>query len=245
MQGNYSITSDQRLATRLVLVCLLGFAMTTSTACSLFMSVEQEMEAPPVSEEVDPGEAGEASDDGAEDEGEGEDDEATADEAIDREGDAKSGDGPATRASLDDEALGNMTYIFNELPVTLSDGIYQEKPDETSATFITNLSVYQTAYGDLNGDGIDDAAVILLDAPGGSGSFLNLYGVMDQGSALTSTAGMFLGDRTKIEKFWVANGQMMMDVIRHGPDDPMCCPTEAATLMYVVQNGRIVEVATE
>lgn len=244
MQRNAPNMSISRLATRLVLTCLLGLALTSTTACSLFMGVEQEMEAPPSMEEGEAGDESEA-EDAAEGEEEAEAEDASSDEAVEREGEAKSGDDPVMRPTLDDEALGNMTYVYNDMPITLSDGIYQEKPDETSATYITNLSIHESAYGDLTGDGIDDAAVILLDAPGGSGSFLNLYAVIDQGSALTSTAGMLLGDRTQIEKVWVEGGQVMMDVIRHGPDDPMCCPTEEATLLFMIQNGRIVEVATE
>jgi hypothetical protein len=243
MQGMNDFGPLFRWTTRLLLAGLLGFAMTSTTACSLFMGVEQEVEAPGPPDGVDEGEgldSGEAPDDADESA-----DEASVDEAIDREGDKKPSNGPVTRPTLDEEALGNMTYIYNDMPVTLENGIFQEKPDETAATFITNLSVYKTAFGDLTNDGLDDAAVILVDDPGGSGTFLSLYSVIDQGSALTSTAGSGLGDRTKIEKLWIENGQVMLDVIRHGPDDPMCCPTEAATLVYVVQNGNLVEVATE
>lgn len=248
MQGKPFMPTVSIWAARLALACLLGFTTMTTNACSLFVGVEQEGTGLETPEGPGDGDGGEDSAEGGEGLGSGESDEdaeAEADEAVEREGAGKSGDGPATKPELDEEALGNMTYIYNDQPVTLSNGVYQETVDETSASFITNLSLYHSTFGDLNGDGMDDAAAMLLDSPGGSGSFLYLYGVLDQGSALTSTAGVMLGDRYKIEDFRIENGQVMIEVIRHGPDDPMCCPSEEATLLYIVQNGRMVEIATE
>ena len=64
--------------------------------------------------------------------------------------------------TLTQDALKNAEYI-SEWPESgkakLTDGEYEEKYDETSASELV-IKFDQAVFGDLNGDGVEDAAVI-------------------------------------------------------------------------------------
>jgi hypothetical protein len=155
---------------------------------------------------------------------------------------------PGTAPSLTSETLANAEYVLPDgSTVQLTDGVYQEKPDETASTFITNVSLLDdlTAYGDLNGDGVEDAAVIIVDAPGGSGVFTYLAAVVDEDGSPANVDTVDLGDRTDITTVAVEDGAIRVDVVAHGPDDPMCCPTEKRIWTYELQEGQLTQIADE
>ena len=51
----------------------------------------------------------------------------------------------------------------------------------------------------------------------------------------------FLGDRIKINSFVAENGQIVLDMVVQGPDDPMCCPTVEKVSRYRLEDGELVE----
>lgn len=137
------------------------------------------------------------------------------------------------------EMLKNAAYP-NEWPkdgvAQLVDGVYREKYLPDSATeMVISLADIRT-YGDLNGDGADDVLVILISSPGGSGTFFYLAAVLNQGGAPKPVATAFLGDRVIIRSAAVKAGQIVLEMITHGPDDPMCCPNMDRRQVYILQD---------
>jgi hypothetical protein len=146
------------------------------------------------------------------------------------------------------DQLKNATYsgIYDE-PVTLTNGVYEGEPFVEGAaarptvSFVDDLVV----HGDLNGDGVEDVAVLLVESSGGSGIFTYLAAVLDQNGQPVNVGTALVGDRTQIKSIVIENGQIRMDVITQGPDDPMCCPTQKVRNVYEVHDDGLVEVSSE
>jgi heat shock protein HslJ len=152
-----------------------------------------------------------------------------------------------TEPGLGVEALRNAAYqgIYQE-PIQLSDGKYEGKPFvEGGASRPTVDFVDLNAFGDLNGDGIDDAAVFLGENSGGSGVFVYLAAVLEQSGAPVNVATRLLGDRVQLKAVSIEDGNIVVSMITQGPDDPFCCPTLEVKQSYELQGDQLVLVSTE
>jgi hypothetical protein len=147
------------------------------------------------------------------------------------------------------EQLKNAEY-HSEWPAEgvakLTDGEYEEEivPGAASKLIIV---VYPDmhAFGDLDGDGVDDAAVVLATSGGGSGTFISLEAVINDKGTPQHVASAELGDRTKIESVAIESGRITVEMVTHGPEDPMCCPTLEATHKYKLQGDTLVQISSE
>ncbi len=143
------------------------------------------------------------------------------------------------------EALRNAEYK-SEWPregvAKLKDGQYEEEIVPGSASKLV-IVVYPNmhAFGDLNGDGVDDAAVILATSGGGSGTFISLEAVINDQGAPKHFASRSLGDRAQINSVVIEGGEITVDMVTHGPDDPMCCPSLQATKTFTLQGDTLIE----
>ena len=108
----------------------------------------------------------------------------------------------ADSSELTIEQLGNATYggIYDE-PVTLTDGYYEGEPfvEGGASRPIVQLIEDTVIYGDLNGDGIDDAAMLLVENSGGSGVFTYVGAQLNQDGQPVDAGTVLLGDRTQIQ----------------------------------------------
>lgn len=142
------------------------------------------------------------------------------------------------------EMLQNATYggIYDEA-VQLTDGYFEGKPFvEGGASRPTVMLIDRfNFFGDLDGDGVEDAAVILAENSGGSGVFIYLAAMVSQDGALVNVATQLLGDRLQVDSVVIDSGQIVVTGVTHGPDDPMCCPTLEMTAQYQLQGDTLVE----
>lgn len=139
---------------------------------------------------------------------------------------------PAGR--LTEDALRNATYQ-HEFPkdgqAQLQDGKYEEAI-EGSASKIHIALMDVVALGDLNGDGIWDAAVVLEASGGGSGTFRSLEAVINEDGAPVHVASVLLGDRVQIEELLIADQYIRVQMVTHGQGDALCCPTLRVVQLY-------------
>ncbi len=91
--------------------------------------------------------------------------------------------------------------------------------------------------GDINGDGLADAAVVLGENMGGSGVFESLVVVLNQGGIPTQSADTQIGDRVKVNMIAIQRQQVVIGMLVPGPNDPMCCPSLAETHTYRLTKG--------
>ncbi len=123
------------------------------------------------------------------------------------------------------EMLRNATYyapVYGRT-VTLTNGTYSEGTGASVYT-VTLLNVY--AFGDLNGDGNFDAAALLVENGGGTGQFVSVIAVLNQGGAPHQVSEIPLGDRVLVNSADISSGVIHLNMAVHGPDDPLCCPSQ-------------------
>lgn len=153
--------------------------------------------------------------------------------------------------SLTVDALKNAEYQ-SEWPaskkVKLTDGHYEGEMEWNfpgPAPLLNRLSVWledKRAFGDLNGDGVDDAVVILVTNTGGSGMFKELAAVVNDMGMPRHVASTGLGDRTKIESLSIkSSGKVTVEAIVVGPGDQFCCPTHRVTGTFRLEADKLVE----
>jgi len=124
--------------------------------------------------------------------------------------------------------------------IKLSDGIYKEKIAADSATKVVIKLSDKMAFGDLNGDGVEDAAVILVSDPGGSGTFYDLAAVINSEGKAKYAASVFLGDRVQVEEVDIRSGHLVVKIVIHDRTDPRCCPSLRVEQEYVLQGDELV-----
>ena len=150
------------------------------------------------------------------------------------------GSGFTTDALKNAEYLSEFTHS-GKAPLT--GGEYREAAAPGSATQTVVMLTDRMAFGQL-GEGKEAAAVILVTDPGGSGTFYNLAAV-EQDGALANVAATFLGDRVKISSLAIEDGEIVIDMITQGPDDPFCCPTQQVVQKYALQGEQLVQISEE
>ena len=154
---------------------------------------------------------------------------------------------PAAPPSLTE--LKNLSYagfVGAAGSVTLVDGRYEGEPYAAGAaarrtvTFARDFRV----TGDLDGDGQEEAVVLLAENTGGSGTFDYLAVVTRKDGKPVNVATAPLGDRVQLRAARIEGRRLLVDVLRAGPGDAMCCPGELASRAWDFAGDKLVEVAT-
>ncbi len=140
-----------------------------------------------------------------------------------------------------ESTLLNLTYpstYTSDGTAAMVDGQYSEEASPGSASMIT-VKVGEYAFGDLNDDGLQDAAVILISETGGSGTFFDLVGVNSQDGNFTVSDPIYLGDRIQVKSIAIHDGMINLTYLTQGPDDNMASPTEEMAQSYTLQDGAL------
>ncbi len=97
------------------------------------------------------------------------------------------------------------------------------------------------AFGDLNGDGREDALLNLAVSGGGSGTFYYLVAILKEPGRAVQGPYFDLGDRVVVQELKILGGRVVVQMIDHGPADPLCCPTLSRTRQFILRSGQLVE----
>jgi len=100
----------------------------------------------------------------------------------------------------------NATYVIDESQFELLEGESIKKPLDSTESAETVALHGEPAYGDIDGDGDDDALVILTYQSGGSGTFY--YGAIAwyERGTYTGTDTILLGDRIAVGTYEIRGG---------------------------------------
>ena len=98
------------------------------------------------------------------------------------------------------------------------------------------------AFGDLDGDAVADAAVVVFINTGGSGTFIHLLAMHDYDGTPVPAGRAFLGDRVRVERLTILGGHIFVTMLAHGPGDGLCCPSIEAGRVFTPRGGRLVPV---
>ncbi len=137
-------------------------------------------------------------------------------------------------SSITPELLKNFTYWIEDFntQAALKDGIFRDNKIDTQL-------IEPVALGDLNGDGQQDAAVILATNSGGSGTFFDLFALLDQNGTLQQAGFSSIGDRQAVKNLQIAHGRIILDYLTQSLNDPLCCPSEHRLRSYLLENDAL------
>jgi hypothetical protein len=142
--------------------------------------------------------------------------------------------------------LQNATYRGFQVvpgPVILVDGRWEGKP------YVEGGAVRPVVYlvpdfrllGDLDGDGNDEAVVLLGENAGGSGEYMYLTVVARSDGVVRQVATTRLGDRVRIRAARIEAGRIILELLQAGPTDPMCCPGDLVTREFELRPEGLME----
>jgi hypothetical protein len=142
--------------------------------------------------------------------------------------------------ALTAEMLANFTYLTPYTPdsrLPLQNGQFDMNQEDPPAKVFSRLST--TAFGDLNGDGAEDAVAVLATNTGGTGTFFDLIALLNQNGAPLQIATTSFGDRQFVKGLRIENGLIILDYMTQGPQDGACCPSQHNLRTYILEGGRL------
>ena len=143
------------------------------------------------------------------------------------------------------DLLKNATYTIEDLgDVQLVNGEYTHQYGE-GATMINTVGIADMVLGDLDGDGDDDAAVILWWQSGGTGTFLYLAAMRNDNGVPQQAGITALGDRVQPGALTIIDSAIVLEALTHGPSDPMCCPSQKTVQTYTLEGDALTLVSSE
>ncbi len=141
--------------------------------------------------------------------------------------------------------LENGTYAFGQEDVHLTNGSFTDPNfDATTPGHQIHDTFMGSArgFGDMNGDGSEDAAIVLATNTGGSGTFIEIVLVLNVNGAPQPVPGFPVGDREPVNALTIDGGILTADLTIRGPNDGLCCPSVHATWKLQLQNGQLVKI---
>jgi hypothetical protein len=142
----------------------------------------------------------------------------------------------------------NATYTIENSPVTLIDGIAKTPATHGATSKVVTRIWGEPTTADLQQDGVDDAVLILVHSPGGSGTFYYLAAAIGSPDGSSGTAGLFLGDRIDPQAVEFRDGRIIVRYLtRAGGESFADQPTveEQRDFLYKAESGGLVEVAQD
>lgn len=138
----------------------------------------------------------------------------------------------------------NATYILGGESVTLVDGSASVAAAPGSASKITTQIFGAPTEGDIDGDGTKDAAFLLVQSTGGSGTFYYLAVALSTNGGVRGTNGLLLGDRIAPQTVEVRNGVIIANYADRNVGEPMTARPSLGVSKYArVINGVLTEIA--
>lgn len=149
------------------------------------------------------------------------------------------------QSGLTADQLRNATITFvgsdqNARTITLQNGKYQNGTDTSKPDYAVITLGDKIAFGDLNADGVDDAAITLAENYGGSGVFVSVVAVLNKGGQPNAVASALVDDRAMVNNLAIKDGEIYLDATIHDINDPMCCPSLASKRNYRLFDNQLV-----
>ncbi len=134
----------------------------------------------------------------------------------------------------------NTTYNVAGQDFTLVAG-YAEKDIAPGSATKNTLSVFgEPVFGDVNGDGVDDAALILVNDSGGSGTFYYLaVAIRNPNDGYDGSNAILMGDRVAPQNVEIKDRTVIANYADRLPDEPMTAKPSLGVSLYAVYKDGI------
>jgi len=165
-------------------------------------------------------------------------DAAGADSALEEDAPPAAGSGvpPLTLSALSN-ATYSVTGLRDQNPVTLADSYFQSQSLEQGRFFVVLES--EPPSGDLDGDGIEDAVVILRVSYGGNAVYAYVHPVLNRGSEPDALNGRIIDESSRIHSLDIKNGRIIVVASVYHLTDAHCCPTRLVVLEYTLIDSKL------
>lgn len=131
--------------------------------------------------------------------------------------------------------------------IELVDGSYEGEPfveGSSSRPVITLLA--PVAFGDLDDDGIQEAAAVVVSNGGGSGTFYSLEIFRNVSGTPEHVASFELGDRIRMRGIGIQDGMIFVESVNHQETDSLSeLPTQLSLASFNLVDGNIEIVKTQ
>ena len=145
---------------------------------------------------------------------------------------------PSIAAALADADYPIEVTVDGKAP--LKQGAYEEAIPDSSGKTTVKLGT-QTAFGDLDGNGTEDAAAILQTSSGGSGDFTYVTAVLNQAGAAKPVASVYLGDRIVVKSLAIADGKIIASWLDRKPSESMSsAPSVETSKQFALQGDKLI-----
>ena len=135
----------------------------------------------------------------------------------------------------------NATYIIEGKSVTLIGGKVEQEIVPGSASKLKTAAFGTPTKGDLNGDGINDAALILTQNSGGNGTFYFAVAAVynSQNGKTVGTNGILLGDRIAPQNILINDETIVVNYADRNKGESMATPPSLGITKYfgVMEKG--------
>lgn len=132
----------------------------------------------------------------------------------------------------------NLSYTVGSEAFVLTNGRSEIQSEQNSTTKNT-LSIFgEPVYGDLNSDGVNDAAILLAHEPGGSGTFYYAVLAINTNGNYEATEAMFLGDRIAPQTVEIHDGRAVYNIAIRKGTDPMTTPPSIGQSVWIHYDAR-------
>jgi hypothetical protein len=111
---------------------------------------------------------------------------------------------------------------------TLVDGVHDEP-------YLSVRYDDRYVYGDFNGDGLKDAAVVVIENNGGTAEWYTLAFLINDGKRFMHKASQFLDDRAIINSIRERNAKVVIDMFVHQEGDCRAGPTRRIRQVYAYE----------
>lgn len=136
----------------------------------------------------------------------------------------------------------NMAYSIGDETFVLVNGHVTKESAPGSASKTTVHIFGEPVYGDLTGDGVADAAVLLVSDTGGSGAFYYAVLAIKHGVTYSATNALFLGDRIAPQTIEIQNGEAVYNYAERKADEPMTMQPSIGRSLWVYYDKKTEEI---
>ena len=135
-------------------------------------------------------------------------------------------------------AVSDVTVTIDDQKFTMSNGVAETPSASGSALKNTIRLVGEPVMGDADGDGDLDAALMIQNDPGGSGTFYYAVVALDNGGVYRASNALLLGDRIEPQTVEFTDGRFAYTYAERRAGEPMVAyPSIAKTVLIAVNKS--------
>lgn len=126
---------------------------------------------------------------------------------------------------------------------TLANGRWEGAPYDAGGASRPSVTLLRDVrlVGDLDGDGREEAVVLLAGASGGTGETSYVAVVRRGPGGVENAATVPVGDRVQVRDARIDGRRIVLDVVQGGENDAGCCPGDLVTRTWDFASGALRE----